>query len=143
MSCILVSACLLGLNCRYKGDGCACERVRELAARHVLIPVCPEQLGGLPTPRDPAERRDGKVVSVNGKDVTRQYTAGAEAALEIAKLNSARTAILKARSPSCGSGLIYDGSFTGRKITGDGVCAELLKRGGIRVYTEDEIPEDL
>ncbi len=142
MSNILVSACLLGLDCRYKGDNCACEKVLALAGRHTLIAVCPEQLGGLPTPREPAERLDGRVINAQGMDVTGQYEYGAQAALALAKLNNVSAAVLKARSPSCGSGVIYDGSFSGRKIPGDGVCAELLKKNGIKVYTEDEFPEE-
>ena len=139
MANILVSGCLLGIDCRYKGDSCASERLTELAKRHTLIFVCPEQMGGLPTPRDPAERQESRVMTVNGADVTEQYRRGAEAALRLACLNRVKIAILKSRSPSCGSGLIYDGTFTGNKVPGNGVCAELLKKNGIRVYTEEEI----
>ena len=139
MANILVSGCLLGIDCRYKGDSCAYEHLAELAKEHTLIFVCPEQMGGLPTPRDPAERQGNRVMSVNGADVTEQYHRGAEAALRLARLNRVKIAILKSRSPSCGSGLVYDGTFTGNKVPGDGVCAELLKKNGIRVYTEEEI----
>ena len=139
MANILVSACLLGICCRYKGDGKKCERVLELGKEHTLIPVCPEQLGGLPTPRDPAEQQGEKVISRAGRDVTEQYQRGAEAALMIAKLNRVSLAILKSRSPSCGSGMVYDGSFEGRLIPGDGICARLLKQNGIRVMSEEEI----
>ena len=135
----LVSGCLLGIDCRYKGDNCLCSQVAELAKEHTLIAVCPEQLGGLPTPRDPSERQGDRVISVKGADVTRNYLSGAEAALRLALLNGVKIAILKSRSPSCGSGLIYDGTFTGNKVPGDGVCAGLLKKNGIRVYTEEEI----
>ena len=139
MANILVSACLLGINCRYKGDGRQDDRILELAKRHTLIPVCPEQMGGLPTPRDPAEQQRDRVVSKAGVDVTAHYRSGAEAALKIALLNGVRIAILKSRSPSCGSGQIYDGSFGGKLIPGDGLCAALLKKNGIRVYTEEDM----
>ncbi len=140
MAVILVSSCLLGIPCRYKGDGQRCENVLRLAEHHTLIPICPEQMGGLPTPRDPAEIREGRVVSCAGRDVTEQYRRGAEAALFLAKLDRADFAILKANSPSCGKGLIYDGTFTGNKVPGNGVAAALLLENGIPVYTEDELP---
>ena len=139
MANILVSACLLGINCRYKGDSRLCERIVALRKAHTLIPVCPEQLGGLATPRDPAEQQDGKVITRTGRDVSEQYLSGAKAALAIAQLNQVKYAILKSRSPSCGSGQIYDGSFSGRLIPGDGVCAALLKANGINVYSEEEL----
>ena len=139
MANILVSACLLGRCCRYKGDGCENGGVLKLLDKHTLIPVCPEQLGGLKTPRAPSEIVNGSVVNNLGEDVTKEYTQGAQAALRIAQLNNVKLAILKSRSPSCGSGLIYDGSFTGKKIPGDGVCAALLKQNGIKVITEDEL----
>ena len=141
MARIIVSACLLGCECRYKGDGCENEAVLALAKKHTLIPVCPEQLGGLPTPRDPSEIVGEKVMSCNGRDVTAEYMRGAETALRIAKINRAKTAILKAKSPSCGKGLIYDGTFTGNKVPGDGVTAKLFAENGIRVLTEDEAGE--
>ena len=139
MANILVSACLLGVNCRYKGDGKRNERILELSKKHTLIPVCPEQLGGLPTPREPTEQQGGRVINKAGQDVTQAYRSGAEAALYIAKLNHVKFAVLKSRSPSCGSGMIYDGSFSGKLIGGDGVCAALLKQNGIEVFTEDEL----
>ena len=139
MANILVSACLLGVNCRYKGDGKRNEKILELGKKHTLIPVCPEQLGGLPTPREPAEQQGGRVINKAGQDVTQAYRSGAEAALYIAKLNNVKFAVLKSRSPSCGSGMIYDGSFSGKLIGGDGVCAALLKQNGICVFTEDEL----
>ena len=139
MANILVSACLLGLECRYKGDSCENSAVLELAKEHTLIPVCPEQLGGLATPRAPSEITAGKVMNNLGQDVTENYRKGADAALRIAQLNGVKVAILKAKSPSCGSGLIYDGSFSGSKIPGDGISAALLKEHDIAVYTEDEI----
>ncbi|MDO4357132.1 MAG: DUF523 domain-containing protein [Clostridia bacterium] len=133
---ILVSACLIGLPTRYAGDGRDVDWIEALAGEHVLIPVCPEQLGGLPTPRTPCERRGSRVVSREGADLTAAFSAGAEHALRIARLNNCRAAILKQRSPSCGSGTIYDGSFSGTLIPGDGLTAALLKSSGLRVFGE-------
>ena len=141
MATRLVSACLLGSECRSKGDGCPCEGIKALAERHTLIPVCPEQLGGLSTPRPPAERQGDRVTNREGGDVTEAYESGAERALRIAKLNNVSVAILKAKSPSCGSGRIYDGTFSGRLIPGDGVCARLLKDAGIKVFSEEDYAE--
>lgn len=141
MAKILVSACLAGCDCRYKGDNCKNDALLALAAKHTLIPVCPEQLGGLATPRDPSEICGARVVSNAGRDVTREYQKGAETALYIAKLVGADVAVLKANSPSCGKGIIYDGSFTGKKIPGNGVTVQFLSKAGIRVFTEDELPE--
>lgn len=139
MERIICSACLLGCECRYKGDGCRNEEVLKIGEKHVLIPVCPEQMGGLPTPRNPSEIQGDRVVSNAGADVTGQYRKGADMALYLAKLHGARYAILKAKSPSCGSGLIYDGTFSGAKVPGDGVTARLFKANGIKVFTEDEL----
>ena len=141
MANILVSACLLGIECRYKGDGCPCEGIKALAERHTLIPVCPEQLGGLATPRPPAERQGDKVVNREGQDVTEAYALGAQRALRIAHLNHVSVAVMKAKSPSCGSGRVYDGTFSGRLIPGDGVCAEVLKQAGIAVFSEEDYEE--
>ena len=138
---ILVSKCLLGENCRYCGDNCKNERVLALKDRYTLVGVCPEQDGGLPTPRQPAERVGNKVIARNGGDVTREYEAGAQTALETAQREGAAFAVLKAKSPSCGKGVIYDGSFTGAKVPGNGVTAQLLLDNGIPVYTEDEIED--
>lgn len=139
MAKILVSACLFGCACRYKGDSCKNEALLALAKKHTLIPVCPEQLGGLPTPRDPSEICGDKVVSSAGKDVTAEYRKGAQAALYIAETVGANAAVLKANSPSCGKGVIYDGTFTGNKTAGDGVTAKLFTRSDIAVFTEEEL----
>ena len=136
---MLVSACLLGVECRYDGGGQAIDRLDALMARYELIPVCPEQLGGLPTPRTPAERREGRVVDRDGADVTDAFRRGAAQACRIAALYGAELALLKARSPSCGRGRIYDGSFTGRLVPGDGVAARALMDAELEVYTENEI----
>ena len=133
---MLISACLLGVECRYDGSGQALPALDGLMARYELIPVCPEQLGGLPTPRAPAERQGDRVVNREGTDVTGAFSRGAEQACQLARLYGARLALLKARSPSCGCGEIYDGSFSGRKIPGSGVAAEKLTAMGVVVYTE-------
>nr|WP_325298963.1 DUF523 domain-containing protein [uncultured Dysosmobacter sp.] len=135
---ILISACLLGVRCRYDGASKAHPAAGELARRHELVPVCPEQLGGLPTPRPPAERRGDRVVTREG-DVTAQYRRGAEEALGLCRLLGCEAAVLKERSPSCGRGRIYDGTFTGTLAAGDGVTAELLAAHGIPVYGESQI----
>ena len=139
MARILVSACLLGVECRYKGDGCPCEGVLRLKEDNELIPVCPEQAGGLPTPRTPSERVGDKVIMRDGTDVTGEYNKGAQTALYLAEQLGVDYAILKANSPSCGKGVIYDGTFTGGKCEGNGVTADLLLKNGIPVYTEDEL----
>ena len=136
---ILVSACLLGVCCRYDGATKPCSEVIKLREKFVLIPICPEVDGGLPTPRTPSERVGDRVLMKDGKDVTENYRLGAEAALERAKSFGCTAAVLKARSPSCGSNSTYDGSFSGTLTERDGVAAELLKKNGISVYTEDEL----
>lgn len=135
----LVSACLLGVNCGFKGSNYQNERVIQLLEGEVLIPVCPEQLGGLPTPRVASEQRMGKVYSKTGEDVTDCFNRGAEQVLLLAQLYGIKEAILKQESPSCGCGQIYDGSFTKKLIEGDGVTTALLKANGINVISEEEI----
>ena len=141
MKRLLISRCLLGDACRYDGKSkpLAAETLCALRARYALIPVCPEVLGGLPTPRTPSERRGARVVMKTGEDVTAEYRRGAEAALKAAQENRVCAALLKERSPSCGRGQIYDGSFTGTLTTGNGVTAELLMESGFTVYGESEI----
>ena len=136
---ILISACLLGVTCRYDGAGKTHPDALALADRHELIPVCPEQLGGLPTPRTPSERRGRRVVTRDGADVTEQYRRGAEETLRLCLALGCEAAVLKERSPSCGKGRIYDGTFTGTLTDGWGVTAELLRRSGIPVYGESEL----
>ena len=153
MKKILVSACLLGCECRYDGKSKPCEKVLELAKKKdtVLIPVCPEQMGGLSTPRLPSERqrtasgslrsisRTGAVLMNDGTDVSGAYRKGAEAALKIARIDGIDFAVLKSGSPSCGKGLIYDGTFSGKKAEGNGVTTELLLKEGYRVFSEEEL----
>lgn len=139
MESILVSACLLGVNCKYSGGNNRCPAVVALKESYHLVPICPEAMGGLSTPRPPAERQGGKVINKEGSDVTAQYLRGAEEAASLGTLFGCKTAILKSRSPACGSGVIYDGSFTGTKISGDGVAAAHLKALGYTVFTEEDI----
>lgn len=139
MKKILVSACLMGYDCRYKGDNCKSEKLTELSKDNILIPVCPEQLGGLPTPRQPGERVGGKVMAKNGADITEQYTRGADFAVEIAKANNVDYCIMKSNSPSCGKGVIYDGTFSGGKVAGNGLTVEKLLNAGFKVITENDL----
>ena len=139
MDKLLVSACLLGAPCRYDGKSKPLAGIERLRETYELVPVCPEQEGGLPTPRTPSERRGEAVVMQDGTDVTAQYRRGAEAALKLCRREGCAVALLKERSPSCGSGSIYDGSFTHTLIPGDGVTAELLRQNGVRIYGESEL----
>lgn len=134
---ILVSACLLGVACRYDGKSKVAKNICNLIKRHNLIPVCPEQLGGLPTPRVPSEKLGESVINQEKIDVTLEYKKGADEALRIAKLFNCSLAILKEKSPSCGCGKIYDGSFSKTLILGNGVTAQLLLDNGIKVLGEN------
>jgi uncharacterized protein YbbK (DUF523 family) len=136
---ILVSACLLGVPCRYDAKSKPDERVIALSKKHELIPVCAEVLGGLETPRIPAEIVGDKVLRRDGVDVTREYHSGAQCVLDIAIQNSCKIAILKSKSPSCGKGEIYDGTYTKTLKDGNGICADLLMKNNITVLTEREI----
>ena len=138
---VLVSLCLLGIECRYDGRGNACEGLNKLVERCEIVPVCPEQLGGLPTPRTPAERRDGRVVTKDGRDVTEAFKRGADQVCRLAEALQIRWALLKARSPSCGTGKVYDGTFAGRLIPGMGVTALALYHAGIPVYDDEHIDD--
>lgn len=136
---ILVSACLLGVNCKYDGGNNLREEVKEFSDKHNLVPFCPEVYGGLTTPRIPSERLGDKVINKEGRDVTENFVRGAEEALRMAQDFDCKYAIFKAKSPSCGCGKIYDGTFTGTLTDGDGVTTELLKKHGIIVLTENEL----
>ena len=140
---LLISACLLGTSCKYNGghNALPADKIAALRGKYRLIPICPETAGGLPTPRDPSERQGDLVVSCKGRDVTAEYSKGADVAVSLAEKNGCRTALLKEKSPSCGSGVIYDGTFTGRLIAGDGLAAERLKARGVRVRGESEVDE--
>lgn len=133
----VVSACLAGEPCRYNGDSFPCAAVQELVNAGRALPVCPEVFGGLPVPRMPSEIREGRVIGKDGADQTDAFTRGAEAALRLAREHGCTGAILKARSPSCGSGEIYDGSFTGTRVPGDGVFARMAREAGLEVWSEE------
>lgn len=138
---VLVSACLLGIKCRYNETGELNSELVSMMKDAELIPVCPETIGGLPTPRVPAERKGNQVITRDGADVTKEYQKGAEISLHFAKLYGCRCAVLKERSPSCGSGRIYNGTHSRTLTDGDGVTAALLKKHGIVVFGESQIKE--
>ena len=146
----LISACLLGIKCTWDGkDNYRSTKAIELLSSEALIPVCPEQLGGLKTPRVPQEIQGGsgqdvldkkcRVLNRNGEDVTQEFITGAEETLKIAKLFHIKEFIGKSKSPSCGCGQICDGTFSQKLIDGDGVTTALLKRNGIRVISEEDL----
>lgn len=141
MEKLLISSCLLGNNCKYSGGNNRLpeELLSALRAKYTLIPVCPETAGKLPIPREPSERVGKLVLSRSGKDVTAEYTAGADAAEYLVKSHGIKIALMKANSPSCGSGSIYDGSFSGTLIPGDGVTTQRLRKLNVKVYSEKEI----
>ena len=136
---IIVSACLLGENCKYNGGNNKNEAVIKLSEYFELIPVCPECFGGLPIPRVPSERRGERVFSKDGENLTEQFITGAEHTLYIAKEKNCPAAVLKERSPSCGFGKIYDGSFSGTLVDGNGVAAQLLYDNEIAVFGESAV----
>ena len=136
---ILISACLLGVNCRYDGGAKLIDEIDQLTERYNLIPVCPEIYGGLQTPREPAEIIDGKVINKKGEDVSENFTRGANETLHLAELYNCKYAILKERSPSCGFGEVYDGTFSGNLVKGNGYTAESLSKNGIKIIGESEI----
>lgn len=136
---ILVSACLLGCNCKYSGGHNYNEEVIEYLKGKTFISACPEELGGLSTPRMPCEIVGDKVMNSMGEDVSEAFYEGVEKTLQLAKENQVTLAILQARSPSCGVGRIYDGNFVGRLIDGDGITAEKLKEAGIEVIASDQL----
>ncbi|HDH03990.1 MAG TPA: DUF523 domain-containing protein [Candidatus Campbellbacteria bacterium] len=135
----ICSACLLGIKCRYDGKSKLNKKVIELSQKEFLIPVCPEQLGGLPTPREPAEQRGKKVFTKSGRNISKNFEAGAKQVLKIAKLLGVKEAILKQRSPSCGYGRIHSGAFSGNIVKGSGTTAFLLKKNGIKIITEKDL----
>lgn len=145
----LISACLLGIKCGWDGTDNKNDKAVELLKKEILIPVCPEQLGGLPTPRLRQEIQGGagkdvlekkaKVVNENGVDVTDQFVIGAEETLKIANLYQIKEFIGKSYSPSCGCSKIYDGTFSGKSIKGRGITAELLMRNGIKIKREEDL----
>ena len=138
---LLVSACLLGVRCTHDGGHEARPAVQALSSTHRLVPVCPETVGGLPTPRPAAElsAADGRVRTADGTDVTAAYERGASHAVTLAAAAGATAAVLKARSPSCGCHQVYDGTFTRTRLDGEGVTAEALRRAGVAVVDEDDV----
>ena len=143
MEKILVSACLLGNPVRYDGESRPYAAVQALAERYELVPVCPECLGGLPIPRTASEidMHGGgeRVVSSEGEDRTAAFVEGGRRCVEIARQEGCSIAVMKAKSPSCGSGLVYDGTFSGCLVPGDGIATRMLKAAGIRVFSEAEV----
>jgi uncharacterized protein YbbK (DUF523 family) len=135
----LVSGCLIGVKCSYDGKARPNKKLIEMFKMGELLPVCPEMLGGLLSPREPAEQKGKKVITKSGKDVTKEFAKGAKEVMALVKKYNIKEAILKARSPSCGSRKIYDGTFSGKLIDGDGVLASILKRKGIKIITEEEV----
>ena len=138
MKRVLISACLLGLKCRYDGLSKENKDIINMIDQFEFIPTCPEVFGGLPTPRVPSEIKGDKVINKDGLDVTSNYLRGAEETLRLCRLYNCDIAVLKSKSPSCGKGLIYDGSFSGNLIEGNGITTQLLINNGIKVYTEEE-----
>lgn len=140
---IFVSACLVGVNCKYNGSNNYNKKIFDMVKEGKAIPICPEQLGGLSTPRDPTEIKNinGKIYAINnkGNDVTAQFERGANEVLKLAKRLNIKKAILQPRSPSCGIGKIYSGNFDNKLIDGDGILVQLLKENGIEVLSCDEI----
>lgn len=139
-STLLVSACLLGVPCNHRGASSQRPAVVELGRRHVLVPVCPEVAGGLPVPRDAAERTpEGRVVTVAGDDVTDAYRRGAEVAVALARRHDVVGAVLKARSPSCGCHQVYDGTFSRSLVDGEGLTAGALRAAGYPMASEEDV----
>ncbi|TKG90377.1 DUF523 domain-containing protein [Puteibacter caeruleilacunae] len=142
---IIVSACLAGIKCRYDGNANLIEEIRELVESGKAIPLCPEVMGGLPTPRKSCEiiKEDNelKIVNTEGEDCTKVFQEGAQKTAAIAKIVGAEYAILKQRSPSCGYGKIYDGTFSGKIIPGKGFTATLLEEQGVKIFTEENFEE--
>lgn len=138
----MVSACLLGQNVKYNGGNNKNEMLLRLLSGHIVIPVCPEVLGGLPVPRTPAEIVNGEVINRNGESVDEAFRTGAEKALEIAKQEKPDLIILQSRSPSCGVKQVYDGAFTGTLIPGQGVFAKMAQEAGFKIVDIEDIKDD-
>ena len=141
MEKLLISSCLIGNNTKYNGKNNYIKEIERLKLKYELIPICPEVLGGLSIPRDPSEINNDKVISINGKDVTKEFNIGANKALNIALLNNIKYALLKDGSPSCANTYIYDGTFKNNKIDGIGITTKLLKSHNIKIYNENNINE--
>jgi len=138
-SCVAVSACLLGQNCKYSGGNNLNTKLVALLGDRKVIPVCPEIMGGLKTPRKPCEIKNGQVINTNGEDVTKFFEKGAKSALKKVIESKAELAVLQSRSPSCGAKQIYDGSFSGRLIQGKGLFAQELERNAIKTVDVEDL----
>lgn len=138
---IMVSACLLGENCKYNGGNNLSEKVMKFIEGHEVIPVCPEVMGGLSTPRVPSEIVNGVVTMTDGRNVDEEFRKGAQIGLDLAMKNNVDLVILQSRSPSCGVKQIYDGTFSGRKIDGQGVFAKLLTEKGFRIVDVEDLDD--
>ena len=145
---IIVSACLCGENCKYNGRNNRNDKVLDFIRDKETYFICPEELGGLSTPREASEMQgdakevlygNGRIISISGKDVTKEFVDGAYKSLELAKKVGAKKAILKAKSPSCGKGNVYDGSFSGKLVSGNGITAQLFEDNGIMVISEENL----
>lgn len=139
----VVSACLAGMNCRYDGGSNPVAAVVDLYEKGLALAICPESLGGLKAPRLPCERKNGRIIKADGEDMSAAFLAGAEIALKMALNSGCEKAILKSRSPSCGYGKIYDGTFSKRLSPGNGVWAAMLLKAGFKLYDEERLPEEL
>lgn len=141
MQNVLISACLLGVDCKYNGSNNKLddEIIHSLKDKYNLIPVCPEIMGGLPTPRNPVEIKDGKVFDYDGEEFTKEFEKGSDEVLKLAKLYDATIAILKENSPSCGTNYIYDGTFNHQKIKGMGIAAHKLSKENIKLFSEENV----
>ena len=141
MQNVLISACLLGVDCKYNGSNNKLddEIIHSLKEKYNLIPVCPEIMGGMPTPRNPIEIKDGKVFDYDGVEFTKEFEKGSEEVVKLAKLYDATIAILKENSPSCGSNYIYDGTFNHQKIKGMGIAAHKLSKENIKLFSEENV----
>ncbi|MCQ2409663.1 MAG: DUF523 domain-containing protein [Clostridia bacterium] len=136
---ILVSACLLGIKCKYNGEDNYIKYIEQFSEQNELIAVCPEELGGLLTPREPCEIKDGRVITSSGKDLTEEFNKGADRVVEIAKERQVDLCILKQYSPSCGAGAIYDGTFSHKAKIGWGITAKKLREAGFKVISEENL----
>ena len=143
MDNVLISTCLTGVPCRYNATGCLTDKLQKLLNHFNLVSACAECMGGLPTPRTPAERVGSKILMKDGTDATAEFHKGADRVVSFAKSTNCKFAILKEKSPSCGVHKIYDGSFSGKVIDGEGVLAEKLRQNGFECYSEDDIDEVL
>lgn len=138
---IMVSACLLGENCKYNGGNNLSEKVMKFIEGHEVIAVCPEVMGGLPTPRVPSEIVNGVVTMADGRDVDEEFREGAQIGLQLARENEVDLVVLQSRSPSCGAKQIYDGTFSGNKIDGQGVFAKMLIENGFRIVDVEDLDD--